>query len=106
MKTLFTFCEEWEHCKNKDLRELFERREVEGEDFKWPSEEKLEDLNKICSSCKYPLELQEEKCPVCGGELITPDVPVPSQFEEANNTRYFYRCMNCKRLLYSFREIS
>jgi len=105
MKALFAICSEWEHCNNRELIELFERREIEGKNFKWPSEKKLEDLNKICSNCKYPLELSEDRCPVCGGELFTADLPIPSEFETAHSTQYFYRCMNCKRLLYSYHKI-
>jgi DNA-directed RNA polymerase subunit RPC12/RpoP len=107
MKALFTICDGWKRCENKDLRELFERKMREGKNFKWPSERQIEELDKICSSCKHSLELKEEKCPVCGGTIFgTPAFPMPSEIKAVSATQYFYKCMNCERHLYSFIKIS
>ncbi|MDH4218480.1 MAG: hypothetical protein OEW69_08660 [Nitrospirota bacterium] len=107
MKALFTICGGWGNCENKDLRKLFERKEEEGKIFEWPSEQQLEELNEICSSCEHPLELHEDDCPVCRGTALnTSPFPLPSKFYATSITQYFYMCMNCMRFLYSSRKIS
>jgi len=107
MKALFMLCEDWETCENKDLQDLFEKKVIEGKNFEWPTKQKLEELNEICSSCERSLELHEDECSVCGGTVLTtPPFPLPHEFETASTTKYFYECMSCKRLLYSFRKIS
>ena len=106
MEILFRLCEGWETCRIEELRDLYDKREAEGKNFKWPSEQKINELNKICASCKHCLELHGAECPVCGGMvLITPRFPLPVEFEVASTIQYFYRCIRCKKLLYSSKKI-
>ena len=101
MKAIFEFCEDWEHCeKSDDLRDLFERKMIEGDKFKLPPEEKLKRLNELCSKCKEALKIEEKKCPVCGNEDLQP----PKYFtggEGGSIDVHNYRCEPCDRVLYS-----
>ena len=106
MKPLYEFCEGWENCENKDLRDLFEKKMIEGKKFEWPTEKKLEELKETCANCKHYLKIEEAECHVCGGTILTtPAFPLPSEIEEASITKYLYRCINCKRRLYSYRKL-
>jgi len=106
MKLLYEFCEGWANCENKDLQDLFEKKIIEREKFERPSGKKLEELKEICANCKHCLEIEEAKCPVCGGTILTtPAFPLPSVIESASTTQYFYRCIDCKRHLYSYRKL-
>jgi len=71
VKPLYEFCEGWENCENKDLRDLLEKKIIEGEKFERPTEKKLEELKEICANCKHSLEIEEAKCPVCGRTIST-----------------------------------
>jgi len=117
MENLFMHCEGWENCENEDLKNLFEKKMVEGEKFKLPEGDELERLNKNCIKCNHSLEIEESKCPVCGNENLqgSPLVsfhekqprPIPiTSIESGGITQYFYRCENCKRLLYYHRKFS
>jgi DNA-directed RNA polymerase subunit RPC12/RpoP len=107
MEVLFNLCEGWETCRIEELRDLYEKSVAEGDEFRLPSRQKLEALNKICASCKHCLELRGDECPVCGGMvLITPSFPLPVEFEAASTIQYFYRCIRCKKLLYSSKRIA
>lgn len=113
MEALFELCEGWENCdKSDDLRTLFEEKIIEGEEFMLPEGDELEKYNEICRKCNYSLEIEESKCPVCESENLqgSPLVlfhekqprPIPITLVESGGiTQYFYRCENCKRLLYS-----
>jgi uncharacterized protein with PIN domain len=106
MKALFTICDAWSRCWNESLQDLYERKIIKGENFKWPTARQLEKLDEICSSCKHFLEIKEAECPVCGGTVVMiPDLPIPSKTKENPGTQYFYRCINCKRHLYSFHKL-
>jgi hypothetical protein len=106
MKDLFNLCEGWENCRNKELGNLFEQMKNEGRNFKWPPKQKMRELNKICASCNHCLELRNDECPVCGGVVMTtPRFPLPFEFEVPSSTLYFYKCINCKKHLYSFEKI-
>ena len=106
MEALFNLCEGWETCGNKELKDLFEERMIQGKNFKWPTEQKMRELNKICASCSHCLELDSEDCPVCGGIVMTtPPFPLPFEFEVPSSVLYFYKCANCKKHLYSFEKI-
>ncbi len=117
MENLFEHCEGWENCdESEDLRKLFEKKIIEGKEFKLPEGDELEKYNKICRNCNYSLEIEERKCPVCGNENLqaSPLVsfhekqprPIPITLIEAGGiTQYLYRCENCKRLLYSYKKL-
>lgn len=107
MKALFNLCAGWETCRNVELRVLFEQRMNEGKNFKWPPKQKMIALNKLCASCNHSLELQNDECPVCGGVVITaPRFPLPGEIEPASNSAYYYKCIHCKRNLYSFERLA
>jgi len=115
---IFQICESWDNrnCPNEDLRELHEKKMIEGKKFKMPEREELERLNEICSNCKNALPIDEKECPICGNENLqgSPLIlfhekqpqPIPlTSIESGGITQYLYRCENCKRLLYSHKEL-
>lgn len=103
MKPLFEICEGWENCDNEDLRSLFERKIIEGKKFKLPKEKELEKLKKICRNCGHSLKIEKKECPMCERkDLIT---IFPSDIEDASITIYRYKCKNCSRHLYSYKEL-
>ena len=117
MENLFEHCEGWENCdESEDLRNLFEKKIIEGKEFKLPEGDELEKYNKICRKCNYSLKTEERKCPVCANEnlqgsplvLFHEKQPQPIRItliEGGGVTQYLYRCENCKRLLYSHRKL-
>lgn len=104
MKPLYEFCEGWENCKNKDLQDLFEKKIIEREKFERPTGKKLEELKEICANCKHRLKIEEAKCPVCGGTILTTPAFL-SEIEQPSITEYLYICIDCKRHLYSYRKL-
>jgi len=105
-KALFTICEGWETCRNKEIRTLYEQMKTEGEKLESPPRQKIRELNRICASCNHCLELQHDVCPVCGGVVMTtPRFPLPFEFEVPSSTLFFYKCINCKKHLYAFEKV-
>jgi len=100
MNAIFEFCEAWENCENEALQSLFERKEIEGNNFNWPNKRELIKLNEICASCKHSLKIEEKKCPICGNENLNPPKIIISG-ETAGIKIYNYRCEHCDRVLYS-----
>lgn len=98
-------CEFWDErmvCPFKDLRELYKKKMNEGEMFEFPRGDGLKRLNKICSSCKVPLFIEEKKCPICGSKEI--QTWIMNSSSEYIHT-YNYNCIQCKRVLYSHIKI-
>jgi hypothetical protein len=118
MENLFERCYNWQDCENEELKNLFEEKMIKGNKFSWPKEEKLDNLNKICSDCDRALKITEKKCPVCGQIELTGSplrkwgeekkfiLPLPS-IEGGFGSLHFYQCENkdCKRLLYSHKKL-
>ena len=118
MEIIFQICDSWDkrNCPNIDLGKLYEKKMIEGKKFKLPEKDELEEFNEICKNCKHALKTEERKCPVCENENLqgSPLIlfhekqphPIPlTSIESGGITQYFYRCENCKRLLYSHKKL-
>ncbi|MFX1537686.1 MAG: hypothetical protein ACFFDI_26110 [Promethearchaeota archaeon] len=102
MKAVFLQnCELWWMyiCPNEELKKLHKKMVFRKDKFKLPKGDELERLNKICSGCRHALQIYEAKCPVCGtNNLSKPAFDIKNK---VSMDVYFYKCLVCKRNLYS-----
>ena len=99
------YCQGWETCGHKDLRNLFKEKILRGDEFELPDEHELNRLNGKCRECTHELVIENEECPICGNKNLGPLKEFFGQGQAAITIEgFYYRCNQCSRKLVSSEE--
>ncbi len=105
MKVICQICEFWNErmsCPSEDLGNLYKKKMDEGDDFNFPEGNGLKRLNEICSKFRVTLVINIKRGPVCESTNIRIGI---SSVNFGYTQTYSYRCVQCKRILYSHIKI-
>jgi hypothetical protein len=101
MKGIFESCILWEKkiCINDDFVNLHRDRMKEGKQYKLPDKKDIQQINDVCTKCRFPLLIDEKECPICKYKNLQMEI---------NKGRfgfvYQYSCDICGRTLYSHKQ--
>jgi hypothetical protein len=111
-RCLMDLCENYGE-ENKCTLEIMNARKVKeikpGEDIPiWPYGEQQEKLDQICEKCEHGhFEIDKIECPVCQSNQIEPRIISELSYGpvKPSHTVYFYKCNECKHLLFSYTKL-
>ena len=103
MKAIYKICTLWdkEICNQLELMELH-RKEDERQNSRGPCPPEIQQLNKICCSCKFPLMIEAKECPSCGNAELQQGI---TRGQMGLSLVYNYNCEECGRILYAHQNL-
>jgi hypothetical protein len=110
---LMDLCDNYDE-ENKCHPEVANARRVselkEGEEIPtWPVGADQQRLDSICEKCEHAhFEIDKLECPVCQSNQIEPRIISELSYGpvKPSHTVYFYKCNECKQLLFSYTKLS